>query len=228
MINNYMNIIINGIKMGDQIGGPSKLACILSQSLVRNNEFNEKDLREKYLTWWKSEAFDTGPTYASVFNKIEQGIDPKLAVKKVHEEFSFNTAGCGPAHRAIPLAGFFDIPTNKLVQIAKKEAKITHYDDDAGNGSAIIILLCRYLLERINYQDAKKLILNNIELKDSWNKVVNANLKPDGYIFNVIHSALYFIEKNKSLKDTFEFAGKANYCPIVFSVIKACLSRQLM
>ena len=28
--------------------------------------------------------FDTGPTYASVFSKVEKGMDPKLAVEKVH------------------------------------------------------------------------------------------------------------------------------------------------
>ena len=33
------------------------------------------------------------------------------------------------------------------------------------------------------------------------------------------------IVKNKTLEDTFKFAGKANYCPIIFSVIKKCISR---
>jgi hypothetical protein len=30
--------------------------------------------------------------YANVFSKINKGMDPKLAVKKIHEEFGFNTA----------------------------------------------------------------------------------------------------------------------------------------
>ena len=49
-------------------------------------------------------AFDTGPTYASVFTKIYNGMDPMQAVRKVHEDFGCNTAGCGPAHRATPIA----------------------------------------------------------------------------------------------------------------------------
>ena len=225
MMNDYTNLIIEGIQIGDQIGGPTELAKILTDSLTTNKKFDEQDLRQRYLNWWKSDAFDTGPTYASVFNKIDKGMDPKLAVKKVHEEFGFNTAGCGPAHRATPLAGMLAIPTNQLITLAKLEAKITHFDDDAGNGSAIVIMLCRYLLEGNSFEDAENLISNNEILKESWVKLQNAKLKPDGYVNNVIFSALYFIKENKTLEDTFKFAGKANYCPIIYSVIKKCISR---
>ena len=222
-MNDYTNLIIEGIQTGDQIGGPTELAKILTDSLTANKRFDEQDLRQRYLNWWKSDAFDTGPTYANVFNKIDKGMDPKLAVKKVHEEFGFNTAGCGPAHRATPLAGMLDIPTNQLITLAKLEAKITHFDDDAGNGSAIVIMLCRYLLEGKSFEVAENLISRNKNLKESWTKLQNAELKPDGYIYNVIFSALHFIKENKSLKDVIKFSGKANYCSIIFGVIKRCL-----
>jgi len=224
MNKNNIELILKGIEEGDQIGGPYELAKIFSKSLEFNNGFDESDLRNRYFDWWRGDAFDTGPTYASVFTKINKGMDAKLAVKKVHEDFGFNTAGCGPAHRATPLAGFTNISTHDLVSLARQEAKITHYHDDAGNGSAIVILICRYLLEGNSYQDAQKLISKNVELKESWTKITKASLNPDGYIFNVIHSALHFIDNNKSLEDTFKFAGKANYCPIIFSVINACIS----
>jgi len=223
MTKNNIELILKGIEEGDQIGGPYELAKIFSKSLEFNNGFDESDLRNRYFDWWRGDAFDTGPTYASVFTKINKGMDAKLAVKKVHEDFGFNTAGCGPAHRATPLAGFTNISTHELVSLARQEAKITHYHDDAGNGSAIVILICRYLLEGNSYQDAQKLISKNVELKESWTKITKASLNPDGYIFNVIHSALHFIDNNKSLEDTFKFAGKANYCPIIFSVINACI-----
>ena len=223
MKNDYTNLIIEGIQIGDQIGGPSELAKILTNSLTANKQFNEDDLRLRYLNWWKSDAFDTGPTYASVFNKIDKGMDPKLAVKKVHEEFGFNTAGCGPAHRATPLAGMLAIPTNKLITLAKLEAKITHFDDDAGNGSAIVIMLCRYLLEGKSFDDAENLISNNKDLKESWIKLQNAKLKPDGYVYNVIFSALYFIKENRTLEDAIKFSGKANYCSIIYGVVTNCM-----
>ena len=69
----------------------------------------------------------------------------------------------------------------------------THFDDDAGNGSAIVIMLCRYLLEGKSFDDAETLISNNKDLKESWTKLQNAKLKSDGYVYNVIFSALHFI-----------------------------------
>ena len=204
---------------GDQIGGPYELAQIFSKSLEYKNGFDESDLRNRYLDWWRGDAFDTGPTYASVFNKINKGMDPKLAVKKVHEEFGLNTAGCGPAHRASPLAGMTNIPANQLVFIAREEAKITHYDVEAGNGSAIFVMLCRYLLEGKSLEEAESHISIHKDLKDSWIKLQNAELKPDGYIYNVIFSALHFIKQNKTLKESIKFSGKANYSSIIFSVL---------
>ena len=224
MINDKTCLILDGIKMGDQIGGPFELAKIFTESLKINNGFNEKDLRKRYLDWRKEDAFDTGPTYASVFNKIEKGMEPEEAVKKVHQEFGFSTAGCGPAHRATPLAGMLNIPTDQLSTLARKEAKITHFDEDAGNGSAIVIMLCRYLLEGKSYYDAENLICNDKDLKDSWIKLQKAKLKPDGYIYNVIFSALHFIKEDKTLADAIKFSGKANYCSIIFSVIKKCMT----
>ena len=85
----YTTLILQGLKNGDQIGGPFELAKIFSNSLIINNGFNEDHLRSSYLSWWKKDAFDTGPTYASVCNKIHNGMDPKLAVERVHEEFGF-------------------------------------------------------------------------------------------------------------------------------------------
>ena len=46
MMNEKLNKILLGIKSGDQIGGPYKLAKILSQSLKLNNGLYEDDLRK--------------------------------------------------------------------------------------------------------------------------------------------------------------------------------------
>ena len=224
-MNHNVYKILNGINLGDQIGGPFDLATILIDCIKKNNKFNKQDLCKNYLNLWKNGAFDTGPTFASVFTKIENGMEYDEAVLATHKQFDGNTAGCGPAHRASPLAGFDNIKTDKLIEVARDEAKITHYHEDAGNGSAIVVMLCRYLLEDKNLNEAQELISKNNELKSSWKKVQNAQLKPDGYIFNVIHSALYFITENKSLNDAIKFSGKANYCSVLVGAIMACLKK---
>ena len=64
----------------------------------------------------------------------------------------------------------------------------------------------------------------NNDLKESWKKVENGKLSSDGYVYNVIHSALYFIKNNKTLEESIKFSGKANYSSIIFSVLKEIIS----
>ena len=218
-MNNQIKLILEGVKKGDQIGGPYELSKILVKSLQANDGFNKDDLTKRYLEWWRADAFDTGPTYASVFTNILKGYDHEKAVYKTHQDFDKNTAGCGPAHRCMPLAGFTKISTNELIDLARQEAKITHYHEDAGNGSAIVVLLCRYLLEGNNINNACDKIAKNKKLKNIWKKVENAKLSPDGYVYNVIHSALYFIKNKSTLEESIKFSGKANYSSIIFSVL---------
>ena len=217
-------IILEGLKKGDQIGGPYELSKILNTSLEANNGFNKDDLIARYLKWWEEGAFDTGPTYASVFTKLLNGYNHEDAVFKTHNDFDENTAGCGPAHRCTPLAGFIKIPTSELAAIARQEAKITHFHEDAGNGSAIVVLMCRHLLEGKTIDAACRAISFNNDLKESWKKVENGKLSSDGYVYNVIHSALYFIKNNKTLEESIKFSGKANYSSIIFSVLKEIIS----
>ena len=77
-------LILDGIREGDKNGGPTELAKILTKSLIESNGFNKKDLIRRYLNWWNTDAFDTGPTFAMVFQKISQGIIIEDAVIEVN------------------------------------------------------------------------------------------------------------------------------------------------
>lgn len=224
----FNNIILRGIREGDQNGGPHELSKILNSSLIACNGFNKNNLISKYLKWWKSKAIDTGPIFAGVFTHISNGIEPEKAVKKVDVSLNGNTAGCGPAHRVSPLAGFMNIPTDRLISIAKEEAKITHFHPDAGNGSAIVVMLCRYLLEGKTWEESKLLVSGNNLLKKPWQCINNAEIRPDGYIFNVLCSALHFLDNENSLENAKKFAGAANYCPVIVGLIsKIRISKKL-
>ncbi len=98
------SVILKGYIDGDKNGGPTELAKILSKSLITSNGFNKNDLVKRYYHWWKTDAFDTGPTFAMVFQKVSQGVNVDDASIQVNEELKGATAGCGPAHRIAPLA----------------------------------------------------------------------------------------------------------------------------
>ena len=76
-----MVFTVSQIYLSDAISGRDKalqdlrtqineLSKILAKSLEANDGFNKDDLTKRYLEWWKKDAFDTGPTYASVFTNI--------------------------------------------------------------------------------------------------------------------------------------------------------------
>ncbi|MDC0228214.1 ADP-ribosylglycohydrolase family protein, partial [Alphaproteobacteria bacterium] len=139
---------------------------------------------------------------------------------QVNKALKGNTAGCGPAHRIAPLATFKNIPTNKLVDYARQEARITHYHPDAGNCSGIMVLLCRYLLEGCSWNESKDLVSKDENVKTTWANIQNANLNNGGYVLDVMQSAFHFLDREDALNNSLTFAGPANYCPVIVGVLK--------
>ena len=119
---NNIDKILNGYVEGDKNGGPTELAKILHKSLLASDGFKISDLVNRYYHWWDTDAFDTGPTFAMVFQKVSRGVSIEEASKEVDKQLNGATAGCGPAHRIAPIAGYKNIPTDRLISIAREEA----------------------------------------------------------------------------------------------------------
>ena len=225
---NNTKIILDGYKIGDKNGGPTELAKILSNSLVACNGFNKNDLVKRYHHWWNTDAFDTGPTFAMVFQKYSKGYSIEEASKEIDKQLNGATAGCGPAHRIAPIASYTKIPTNQIVDCARQEAAITHYHPIAGNCSAIMALLCRYLIEGNSWDESKKIVKQNEELKPTWIKIEKANLNKGGYVLDVMHSAFYFLDRDDPLKRSLSFAGQSNYCPVIIGILLNIIEKKKM
>ena len=215
----HLKLILDGMKQGDKNGGPTELAKILSDSLLACEGFDKKDLISRYLHWWKTDAFDTGPTFAMVFEKVSNGAAIEKAVEEVDTRFNGNTAGCGPAHRIAPLSALKTISNGDLVRLSREEAKITHQHPDAGNCSAVMALFCRHLLEGHDWNDSKNLLHNNEDIKSTWLNIQNANLNNSGYVLDVMHTSIYFLDMDNSLEKSLSFAGPANYCPVIVGIL---------
>ena len=92
--------ILDGIARGDQIGGPMTLARIVSESVTACGDLDVADLTQRYLHWYQTDAFDTGPTFNLVFSRVSAGVNSADAAKQVDLLLEGDTAGCGPAHRS--------------------------------------------------------------------------------------------------------------------------------
>jgi ADP-ribosylglycohydrolase len=217
-MNEAAETIITGIKRGDSLGGPTALAEILNGSLSDCRCLDVDDVARRYLSWWRDDAFDTGPTFALVFERVDGGQSVEEAVAEIDQLLDGQTAGCGPAQRVAPLAAYETIPTAKIATFARSEARITHQHPHAGDAAAIVVLLCRYLIEGYAWEDAKRKTSENEP--DVWTAVLGANLSSEGHALDTVRAAIHFLDGDEPLENSLAFAGDSNYCPVVVGAIE--------
>ena len=83
-----------------------------------------------------------------------------------------------------------------------------------------MVLLCRYLLEGYSWNENKVLVSKAEDVKTKWIKIQNANLNNGGYVLDVMHSAIHFLDEEDALNSSLKFAGPANYCPVIVGVLQ--------
>jgi len=131
--------ILLGLAAGDKIGGPLCMALQVAESLIDCNGFDMEDIGRRYLKWWRREGFDTGPTSDMVFQLVISGQSFNIAARQVHEETNGYTAGCNPAHRAVPLVMCAELGDDDLAGAAIADAGLTHHHALAGDVSAAVV-----------------------------------------------------------------------------------------
>ena len=211
--------LLEGLRRGDTNGGPSTLAGFVDDSLTAKSGLDIGDLSGRYLAWWRGDAFDTGPTFDMVFDRVDKGMKLEEAVLEVDELLKGKTAGCGPAQRSAPLAACLFIPTGQLADAARKEARITHHHPHAGDAAAIVVLLCRHLLEGRSWERAKELVEMHPRTKEAYEAVMSQPLTPGGYALDAVRAALHFMDGEDALVNSKEFAGRENYCPVIVGAL---------
>lgn len=217
--------LLLGLAAGDQNGGPIRMALRLAESLSDRRAFDPQDVLSRYLDWYCSGAFDTGPVASRVFALITKGTVPEDAVKMVHSDLKGMTAGGNPAHRCGPLSMARFIDDEALPSAAAREALLTHYDQIAGDVSAAVVVLCRQLILGSDWRKALELAsVGRPEKTRRALRVAKRNeIDPGGFSPNILAAAVYFLEKHDSLAgaldESFEFAGGANYCPVLVGAI---------
>lgn len=213
----HTDALFTGLKLGDRHGGPTRMAKILFASLLETQTFDPEDITARYLAWWKEDAFDTGPTFAEVFQRIQCGLDREKAVHEADIAQDGHTAGCNPAHRIAPLALFPFIMTADIGRFARQEAIITHYHPLAGEMSALMALICRLVIDGYSWGEVKR-ISKKME-PSAWAAVDNANISAGGFAPDVMRTALHFLDGQDSIQWAIDFAGQANYAPVLVGTI---------
>jgi ADP-ribosyl-[dinitrogen reductase] hydrolase len=207
--------VLIGLAAGDRIGGPIRMAVRLAESLSECNDFVRSDVLNRYLDWWKEGAFDTGPVSDRALILLARGMSVGDAARQVHAELSGMTAGCNPAHRSSPLSMLVNLTDDELSKAAISEAALTHFDPIAGEIAVRVNQLCRRLIRGECWEQSLRTLSPCLDLTDPG--------RNGGFAPNVFQAAVYFVNRSSSFTETLdrslEFAGPANYCPVLAGVI---------
>jgi ADP-ribosyl-[dinitrogen reductase] hydrolase len=217
--------VLIGLAAGDRIGGPVRMALRFAQSLVERDGFDISDVGERYVSWWLEGAFDSGPTAAGVLSKVASGSSFEEASIEINREVDGLTAGCNPAHRCAPLSMCSGIKDTQIGVLAQEEAKLTHRHPLAGDVAAAVACLCRALIRGKSWQSSIKLSSadKRPETRQALSILSPEALSKSGFAPDVLGAAIYFVNCSKSFADalnqSIDFAGSANYCPVLVGSI---------
>jgi ADP-ribosylglycohydrolase len=201
------------------------MALHLARSLISCPAFDPSDVLSRYVDWWRQDAADSGPTAGRVLQLIANGMAPEDAVCTADREALGRTAGCNPAHRAVPLAAAPSVADDQLAVTAIAEARLTHKHPLAGDVSAAVVVLCRALIRGMSWESS--LIESRVcRLPETAEALSDSQLEPrnsGGYAPDVLQAACSFVEAAPSfdaaLAASLRFAGPANYCPVLVGAI---------
>jgi ADP-ribosylglycohydrolase len=214
-----------GLAAGDRNGGPLRMSLLLAQSLVEQKRFDSEDVCARYLAWWRNGAFDTGPTFAGVYSRVDKGMPLSDAVRTTHEECHGETAGCNPAHRCPPLALAGFLPIIQLESVLTEEAHLSHMHQLAAEGSTFIGLLCRHLILGLPLDESLERAGRNRarSIQRAASVFDEESLKPGGYAPDALAAGIYFVKASDSFDEALQralaFAGPANYCPVITGAV---------
>ena len=217
--------VLLGLAAGDRIGGPVRMAVRVAESLRDNGGVDVSDIGGRYLDWWREGAFDTGPTVAQVLSLVESGVPFEQASLRVHERLGGMTAGCNPAHRIAPLAMWAPLADRALDQAAIAEACLTHRHPLAGEVAAVVAHLCRALIRGVPWSTALGVVAGGRSPETCRAVEVPhaGELSRGGFAPEVLRSAIHFLDTSDSLSTALarsvDFAGPANYCPVLVGSI---------
>lgn len=210
-----------GLLAGDKIGGPSRMTLELAESLLAVGQFDSADVAVRYKAWYDRDGFDTGQVAAMVFGKLET-MSNEDAVQDVDDYLGGLTAGCNPAHRAIPLALASFIDDQSLSGIAQTEARLTHHHSLAGEVSGAFLAIVRACIAG-KEDDAFHMDNSSAELQRFMTSQKDCSLSPSGFAPEVLRAAIYFASRmetfDKALDSAVLFARRENYCPVLVGAI---------
>jgi ADP-ribosyl-[dinitrogen reductase] hydrolase len=175
----------------------TQMALLIAESLLQTKGFLASDLAQRFQTWART-AKDVGIQTRAVVNLAGYVHDPEDCASRYHAAHPDSSAGNGALMRCAPVALFCLDSVDRLVEVSRASARVTHHDARAQSSCVILnawiqAAICRGI--RDGRAEAIAL-LNEIE-RPVWHRVEQIeaykedDIKSSGYTVDTLEAAAW-------------------------------------
>ena len=182
----------------------TQMALALAESLVACGGFDADDLWTRWRAWART-AKDVGVQTRQVLSHASHS----GAAEKVFEQSGGRAAGNGSVMRNTPVALWCaEDSLPRLVELARQQATLTHFDPHNGYGAAIHAAMVRAGIRGEDVFDAIDLVLDTLPqaARERWAELLSPNWQPDlatnnGTVWTCLAEAVWAVRNSSSFEE---------------------------
>ena len=185
------------------------MSIALATCLVQDEQFNPENVAKEYLAWYESgNTRGIGTTTAQAMVNLQDGASFAESGLKLQYD-GLPTGGNGSAMRAAPIGLVYRHDLVKLIEIAIKDAAITHNSNEPKVGSAAVALGVALLANRVS--DPRSVITDV------------SSACTDSLIKTKLEQTAFFLENDSLPDDALQEIGVSGYVPETVGAAFYCL-----
>ncbi len=175
----------------------TQMALLIAESLLQGKGFQSSDLAQRFQTWART-AKDVGIQTRAVVNMAGYIRDPEGCSSQYHAAHPDSSAGNGAVMRCAPVALFCLDSIDRLVQLSRATARVTHHDSKAQSSCVILNAWIQAAICRgIRDGRVEAIALLSETERPAWHRLEQIeaykedDIKSSGYTVDTLEAAIW-------------------------------------
>jgi ADP-ribosyl-[dinitrogen reductase] hydrolase len=185
----------------------TQMALLIAESLLERKGFLASDLAQRFQTWART-AKDVGIQTRAVVNMVGYAHDPEDCSSRYRAAHPDSSAGNGALMRCAPVALFYLDSLNRLVEVSRASARVTHHDPKAQSSCVILNAWIQAAICRgIRDGRAETIALLNEKERPAWHRLAQIeaykenDIKSSGYTVHTLEAAAWSFLTTESYEE---------------------------
>jgi ADP-ribosyl-[dinitrogen reductase] hydrolase len=185
----------------------TQMALLIAESLLQSKGFLASDLAQRFQTWART-AKDVGIQTRAVVNMAGYVRDPEGCSSQYHAAHPDSSAGNGALMRCAPVALFCLDSLDRLVEVSRASARVTHHDPKAQSSCVILNTWIQAAICRgIRDGRAEAIALLNATERPAWHRLEQIetykedDIKSSGYTVHTLEAAAWSFLTTESYEE---------------------------